>query len=105
FCFQAEDGIRDDLVTGVQTCALPIFVELLYGAGLRVSEAVNLARNGVDLDDRLVRVIGKGDKERVVPVGRQAVEALRRYLSRGRSEERRVGKASGWRGGAGRFRT
>src|SRR5437870_5255383 len=41
-------------------------VELLYGAGLRVSEAVNLARNGVDLDDRLVRVIGKGDKERVV---------------------------------------
>jgi integrase/recombinase XerD len=59
-------------------------VELLYGAGLRVSEAVGLDKNGVDLDDRLVRVIGKGDKERVVPVGRQAVEALRRYLARGR---------------------
>jgi integrase/recombinase XerD len=59
-------------------------VELLYGAGLRVSEAVGLDRNGVDLDDRLVRVIGKGDKERVVPVGRQAAEALRRYLARGR---------------------
>ena len=59
-------------------------VELLYGAGLRVSEAVGLEKNGVDLDDRLVRVIGKGDKERVVPVGRQAVEALRRYLARGR---------------------
>ncbi|HEY3184429.1 MAG TPA: site-specific tyrosine recombinase/integron integrase [Gaiellaceae bacterium] len=59
-------------------------VELLYGAGLRVSEAVQLEKGGVDLDDRLVRVIGKGDKERIVPVGRQAVESLRRYLARGR---------------------
>ena len=59
-------------------------VELLYGAGLRVSEAVGLARNSVDLDERLVRAIGKGDKERIVPFGRQAAEALRRYLSRGR---------------------
>ena len=59
-------------------------VELLYGAGLRVSEAVGLERNGVDLERRLVRCIGKGSKERVVPVGREAVEALRRYLARGR---------------------
>ena len=59
-------------------------VELLYGAGLRVSEAVGLDKSGVDLDGRLVRCIGKGSKERVVPIGRQAVLALRRYLSRGR---------------------
>jgi integrase/recombinase XerD len=59
-------------------------VELLYGAGLRVSEAVGLDRSGVDLEDRFVRVTGKGGKERVVPVGRPAAEALRRYLSRGR---------------------
>jgi integrase/recombinase XerD len=59
-------------------------VELLYGAGLRVSEAVGLERGGVDLEERLVRTVGKGDKERVVPVGRSAVEALRRYLARGR---------------------
>jgi integrase/recombinase XerD len=59
-------------------------VELLYGAGLRVSEAVALEKGGVDLDERLVRVTGKGGKERIVPVGRPAVEALRRYLARGR---------------------
>ncbi|MEX2644655.1 MAG: tyrosine recombinase [Gaiellaceae bacterium] len=59
-------------------------VELLYGAGLRVSEAVGLDRTGIDLDDRLVRCLGKGGKERIVPIGRQAAEALRLYLARGR---------------------
>jgi integrase/recombinase XerD len=59
-------------------------VELLYGAGLRVSEAVGLERAAVDLERRLVRVTGKGGKERIVPVGREAAEALRRYLARGR---------------------
>ena len=59
-------------------------VELLYGAGLRVSEAVGLERAAVDLERRLVRAVGKGSKERVVPIGREAVEALRRYLARGR---------------------
>jgi integrase/recombinase XerD len=58
--------------------------ELLYGAGLRVSEAVSLDRAGVDLDARIVRCVGKGDKERIVPIGRPAAEALRRYLARGR---------------------
>jgi integrase/recombinase XerD len=59
-------------------------VELLYGAGLRVSEAVGLQKSSVDLDGRLVRCVGKGSKERVVPIGRQAAQALRRYLARGR---------------------
>jgi integrase/recombinase XerD len=59
-------------------------VELLYGAGLRVSEAVGLDKTGVDLDERIVRVVGKGGKERIVPIGEPAAEALRRYLSRGR---------------------
>ena len=59
-------------------------VELLYGAGLRVSEAVRLERSRVDLEQRLVRAVGKGSKERVVPIGREATEALRRYLARGR---------------------
>jgi integrase/recombinase XerD len=58
--------------------------ELLYGAGLRVSESVGLERQSVDLENRLVRCLGKGSKERVVPIGREAAEAVRRYLSRGR---------------------
>ncbi len=59
-------------------------VELLYGAGLRVSEAVGLERASVDLDERIVRCLGKGGKERVVPIGRKGAEALRLYLARGR---------------------
>lgn len=58
--------------------------ELLYGAGLRVSEAVGLERGAVDLDERVVRVIGKGGRERVVPLGRPAASAITRYLARGR---------------------
>ena len=75
-----------DAATGVTPRALRdrALVELLYGAGLRVSEAMGLEKGGVDLDDRLVRVVGKGGKERVVPLGREAAEALRRYLARGR---------------------
>jgi integrase/recombinase XerD len=75
-----------DAAKGTQPRALrdQALVELLYGAGLRVSEAVGLDRAGVDLEGRLVRVVGKGDKERVVPIGRPAVEALRRYLAKGR---------------------
>jgi integrase/recombinase XerD len=59
-------------------------VELMYGAGLRVSEAVGLHRRSVDLDDRIVRALGKGSKERLVPLGRPAVDALRRYIAMGR---------------------
>jgi integrase/recombinase XerD len=59
-------------------------VELLYGAGLRVSEATGLHRRSVDLDERVVRALGKGSKERLVPLGRPAVDALRRYIAMGR---------------------
>lgn len=59
-------------------------VELMYGAGLRVSEATHLHRRSVDLEDRHVRALGKGSKERLVPIGRPAVEALRRYIAMGR---------------------
>jgi integrase/recombinase XerD len=75
-----------DAATGTTPRALRdrALVELLYGGGLRVSEAVGLDRAAIDLERRLVRTIGKGSKERIVPIGREAVDALRRYDSRGR---------------------
>jgi integrase/recombinase XerC len=56
-------------------------LELLYGAGIRCGELVGLDLGEVDLESRMVRVRGKGDKERIVPFGRRAADALREYLS------------------------
>ena len=61
-------------------------VELLYGAGLRVSELVALPLSGLDTRGGLVRVVGKGNKERIVPVGEAALAALEVYLEEGRPE-------------------
>ena len=55
-------------------------LEVLYSCGFRVSELEALTMSSIDFDERLVRVIGKGDKERIVPIGRQALQAVRNYL-------------------------
>lgn len=60
-------------------------LELLYSCGLRVSELTGLAIGDLDLSGGMVRVLGKGGKERIVPVGRRAIEAIRGYLQ-GRGE-------------------
>jgi integrase/recombinase XerC len=55
-------------------------MELFYSSGLRLSELVNLDLAAIDLKDRTVRVLGKGNKTRIVPVGRHAIEALKKWL-------------------------
>jgi integrase/recombinase XerC/integrase/recombinase XerD len=58
--------------------------ELAYGAGLRAQELVDLDTAAVDFDAEQVRVLGKGDRERLIPLGEPAAAALGRYLQRGR---------------------
>lgn len=58
--------------------------ELLYGAGIRVGELCALNLGDIDFDTRLVRVVGKGDKERVVPFGLPAAKALQKWIAEGR---------------------
>ena len=60
-------------------------LEMLYSCGLRVSELTGLAIGDLDLSGGMVRVLGKGGKERIVPVGSRAIEAIRKYLE-GRGE-------------------
>jgi integrase/recombinase XerD len=58
-------------------------LEVLYGTGMRIAELVGLSLGSLDLDDALVRVLGKGSKERVIPIGRFAREALAEWLDTG----------------------
>ncbi|MGH2427970.1 MAG: site-specific tyrosine recombinase [Candidatus Limnocylindria bacterium] len=70
------DAPPSDEATGIRDRAI---LELLYGCGLRVSELVGLDTDRVDLDRLQVRVIGKGNKERRVPMGEEARDRLHRY--------------------------
>jgi len=68
-------------------------LELLYGAGLRVSELVRLRPANLDLDAGCIRIVGKGSRERVVPLGQYARARLEEYISLGRPALARGGAA------------
>lgn len=57
-----------------------LIVELLYGCGLRVSELANINMNDIDVKSKYLQCLGKGSKERIVPLGKKAVAALKKYL-------------------------
>lgn len=61
--------------------------ETLYGCGLRVSELINLQCSNLHFDDGFIRVIGKGDKERLVPCGRMMAEAVQTYMQGQREQQ------------------
>jgi integrase/recombinase XerD len=62
-------------------------LELIYAAGLRVSELINLKVAAVNLEAGFVRVLGKGSKERIVPIGRKAIQGIQAYLTSGRPRQ------------------
>ena len=77
------DAPEEDTAEGMRD---RVMLELMYGTGLRVSELVNLKLRDVDLTQGLLRVLGKGDKLRSVPIGEVASDALKAYLATTRHE-------------------
>jgi len=85
---QAAAAADDDSPVGMRDVAI---LELMYATGIRVSELCGLDIDDVDFERNVIRVLGKGRKERTVPFGHPAGAAVRRWLERGRPELRREG--------------
>ena len=79
YALLAQPDIRDK--QGIRDKAI---LETLYATGMRVSEAVNLKVGNVNLDIGFLRCIGKGNKERIIPIGRKAITYVKRYLETSR---------------------
>ncbi|MDE5714853.1 MAG: site-specific tyrosine recombinase XerD [Anaeroplasmataceae bacterium] len=75
------DSIQTDTPLGLRDKAM---IETLYASGLRISELVNLKTADIHLREKYIVVVGKGNKERMVPLGDMATIALRNYLEKGR---------------------
>jgi integrase/recombinase XerD len=86
----------DATPAGIRDRAL---LELLYACGLRISEAVGLDLDDVSREGAYVRVVGKGDRERLVPIGEPALDAIARYVDDARPLAVRDGRTSTERGG------
>ena len=88
---QAEVTKLLESATGADPISLRdrALLEVMYGCGLRASEAIGLEIGDVDLRRGFVRPHGKGSKERIVPLGREAARAIERYLRSGRARARR----------------
>lgn len=96
----AESGAAEGAAVALRD---QVLLELLYATGVRVSELCGLDLGDVDYSSRVIRVLGKGGRERVVPFGAPAERALRRWLDEGRSALVRTGSQAalllGARGG------
>lgn len=81
--FRLLDSIRSDSILDVRNRAI---FELLYTSGIRVSELVGMNLSDVNLNNAVIRVLGKGGKERIVPIGQKALNAVQIYLKRLKNE-------------------
>ncbi|WP_027359641.1 tyrosine recombinase XerC [Desulforegula conservatrix] len=74
--FRVLDSICDETLKGLRNRAV---FETIYSSGLRVSEAAGLNSENIDFDSRLIKVMGKGSVERIIPVGQKALDAINKY--------------------------
>lgn len=70
----------EDILNQNLTCMQKVIIELLYGCGLRVSELSELDISNINIKSKYLQCLGKGSKERIVPLGSKAVAALKKYL-------------------------
>jgi integrase/recombinase XerC len=89
--FRLLERPRRDKPLGLRDLAI---LEVLYSCGLRLSEVEALDITSIDFAERLVRVMGKGNKERIVPIGRIALRAIGNYLEATRAVRRKAGSDS-----------
>ncbi len=73
------ESFNDEEILQLRTHAL---IELIYSSGLRISEALQLNINSIDFSNKCVKVLGKGNKHRIIPVGAKAIQCLKLYISR-----------------------
>ncbi|HBW35040.1 tyrosine recombinase XerC [Desulfosporosinus sp. BICA1-9] len=85
---QVEGLLRAPDCSKLLGCRDRVILELLYGSGLRVSELIGLNRENLDLESGLIRVLGKGSKERIVPVTNYASQAIEGYLGMRTDQQR-----------------
>jgi integrase/recombinase XerC len=87
--FRLLDGPDREKPLGLRDSAI---LETLYSCGIRVSELSGLNVSSIDFDQRLVRVVGKGNKERIVPIGKKALQAIKDYIETTGSLREKSGK-------------
>lgn len=79
--YEEVDKLLDINITDCFSARNKAILELMYASGLRISETINLKLYDIDLENDIVRVFGKGSKERIVPIGTIAVNALNKYIN------------------------
>lgn len=86
--FRLLERPKIDKLLGLRDLAV---LEVLYSCGMRASELSSIEISDIDFDQRLIKILGKGNKERIVPIGRQAMKVVKRYLEATEGVRKKMG--------------
>lgn len=83
FMLQTEISKMIDSINSedFSTLQLKAIIEIIYSCGLRISETLNLKSSDINFSEQIIKVIGKGNKQRIIPIGNKAVKILQKYLT------------------------